>query len=211
MLFSIPPILLRFCPLLIVGCFLISFRHWLQARGYQVVAIYLGLSGLSILTAGAVQGLAANTPMGLISRIWIPALYSLIYVSFEVSRSLRSPYRATPQLQRPQSWRLISGTIGGCVGGITGSSLGALVGLLLLLAAPLLTLDLHLGWQMNQAGQRLLEWTTALFGLLGILLGLLVGWGRVNFKQFGDRLLIGLTIQSFLIAAEIRRLLGRGR
>ncbi len=202
------PVFLHLYPLLIIGCFIVSFRHWLQARGYQVFVIYFGLVGLSVLTATATQSWTHRTQIGLIGSICIPALYSLLYIGFEVTRSLRIPYRATPQAPPRQRWRqLVGSTLGGCVGGVTGSSLGALFGLGLFLAAPLLTLDLQLDWQMNQTVQRLMAWSTGLFGLLGIWLGLLAGWGRVNFKQFGDRVLIALTIQSFLIATAVKRLL----
>jgi hypothetical protein len=206
MLLFTHPVFLHLSPLLIIGCFLISFRHWLQARYSQVFVIYLGLAGLSILTARAAQGLALSPKLALLSGICIPALYGLLYVGFEIVRSLRSPYRAVAQPYRPSAWRQwVGGTVGGCVGGITGSSLGALFGLMLFLVTPLLTLDL--GWQLNQTVQRWMEWSTALFGLLGLLLGLLVGWGRLNFKQLGDRVLIALTIQSFLLTTAVKRLL----
>jgi hypothetical protein len=210
------PVLLYLCPLLIIGCLLISFRHWLRAKGGAGLLVYLSLYLLSLFTYAVAKkgiGLELAAPIG---GIVAPALYGLLYVCFEVIRGLRAPYgyRSLAYLRtRPSSrWRqILKSSFGSCVGAITGSSLGVLFGMLLF-GLSLVIADVNLSWQnqqINQTGLSLVEWSTALFGLSGMLAGGLAGWGCFNYRRLGDRLLIYLTIHGFLVAAVVRRWMGR--
>ncbi len=203
------PILSYFCPILIIGCFLISFGHWLYAKGYTAIAIY----SLSIFTHSLIKTTAASAEVAaLIGGFFAPAVYGLGFVCLGAVRTLQLPYghRMSANVKRlgklPQ-W--LTGAVSGCAGGVTGLSLGAVIGLVLFLIAPVLALDRHLSWQMHQTLLRILSWSMVLFGGFGVLLGLLAGYGAVNFKYLGDKLLIYATIQSFLTRSACNRLLKR--
>lgn len=203
------PVLSYLCPLLIIGCFLVSFGHWVNAKGYTALTIY----SLSIFTHALIKALAVSAEQAaLIGGIIAPALYGLFFVGLGAVRSLRIPYgRSILPVQPKRQGRaqqLITSTLGGCVGSVTGSSLGAVVGLVLFIVAPVLALDANLSWQTHQIPW-ILAWSVGLFGTVGLLLGVLVGWGAVNLKQLGDWVLIYITIQGFLAFSAGRRLLRR--
>jgi hypothetical protein len=213
------PALLYFYPLLIIGCVLISFRHWLRARGWMMTLVCGSLYLLTLLTHAVTRRVTGPELAILLGGMVSPALYALLYVCFEIVRGLRAPYghRSSAYLGtkriRSKWHQVLKSTFGGCVGGVTGSSLGVLVGILLFvispLVAPLMALDVNLSWQINQTVQRLVEWSTALFGLLGMLAGGLAGWGCFNYRRVGDKLLIYLTIHGFLVASIVKRLFGK--
>jgi hypothetical protein len=204
------PVLSYFCPLVIIGCFLISFGHWLHAKGYTAITIY----SLSIFTHAIIRPTVASAEQAaLIGGFFAPAIYGLGFVGLGLVRTLRLPYgrRALPARakRRGQFQQGLTSAIA-CVGGVTGISLGAVVGLALFLVAPVLALDVSLIWQ-HQTLPRILRWSMSLFGSVGLLVGLLTGWGAFNFKQVGDRLLIYATIQGFLTLSACKRLLKRLR
>lgn len=204
------PVLSYFCPLLIIGSLLISFGHWLYAKGYIAIAVY----SLSIFTHSLIGATAASAEQAaVIGGFFAPAVYGLGFVCFGAVRALRLPYgrSASPvRIQRRgRLQQLMASVIGGGVGGVTGASLGAVAGLALFLVAPLLALNANLGWQVNQSLPRVLAWSIELFGIAGFVLGLLSGWGLFNVKHLGDRILIYVTIQGFFAASVGRSLLKR--
>ncbi|MBW4467424.1 MAG: hypothetical protein KME07_18515 [Pegethrix bostrychoides GSE-TBD4-15B] len=203
------PVLSYFCPLLIIGSLLISFGHWLYAKGYIAIAVY----SLSIFTHSLMRATVASAEQAaIIGGFLAPAVYGLGFVCFGAVRALRLPYGRTAPVRiqrRGRLQQLMASAIGGGVGIVTGASLGAVAGLALFLVAPLLALNANLGWQVEQSLPRVLAWNIELFGIVGFVLGLLSGWGLFNFKHLGDRILIYVTIQGFVAASAGRRLLKR--
>lgn len=198
-----------FFPLLIVGCFLISFRPWLHAKWYVVVSVYV----LSIVTYTIARSASQPADAALIGGILAPALYSFLFVCFGLVRALRVPYgyrmqHSVRSIRRPnQMLRLVKGAVGGCAGGITGSSLGVLFSFLLIILFPLFSSHQFFSWQYIKTFPNLINGNILIFGTTGTSLGALTGWGCINQKQLGDKILIGLTILAFVIVAALKRIL----
>jgi hypothetical protein len=198
-------------PILVLVCFLVSFRHWLHAKWYAAGAIY----ALSLFTYAVIKTVTQQPDW---SALWggilAPAFYSFLFVCGGIIRVLRSPYgfrmtavpRSTPLTGLA---RLLRGAIGGCVGGITGSTLGAVFSFLLLLLFPLPSSGFSLSWQVVQTFDSLVRSSVLFCGTVGISLGLLIGWGYLNQKQLGDRFLVYLTIQWFLVTRLLKHLFCR--
>ncbi|WNZ23718.1 hypothetical protein HJG54_13225 [Leptolyngbya sp. NK1-12] len=205
------PLITYLGPALIVGCFLFSFGHWLHAKWYVAITIYL-LSGFTNLIAGTVTKDPAQT--ALVGGILAPALYSLLFVCFGVIRVLRMPYgrinvSATPKRSRNGLMRLLKGTIWGCVGGVTGSSLGALFSIFLLFLALLVTPGFNINWHNNQGIEKIVDGSITIFGSVGSSLGVLTGWGFCNIKQLSNRVLIRSSIHVFIVLTVLRRFWSR--
>lgn len=197
-------------PGLILVCFLVSFRHWLHAKWYAAGAIY----ALSLLTYAVVQR-ATQQPdwSALLGGILAPAFYSVLFVCCGIVRILRSPYGfrlSSARPAAPRGWpRLLRGAIGGCVGGVTGAALGIMFSFGLILLFPLPSSGFSLSWQSVQTFDSLVRSSVLFGGAIGIGLGLLTGWGYLNQKQLGDRLLVYLTIHCFLVVTLLKRLFHR--
>lgn len=200
------------CPLLIVGCFLISFRHWLHAKGYVLISIY----ALSVFTYVVIQTATGDAELSaLVGGILAPTLYSVLFVCFGVLRVLRMPYshrivsRPSVQFGSNKLTRFLKGAMGGCVGGVTGSTLGALLSIGLLIVTSLLASGLNLSWYYNRGVQHIVDNIVFVSGFIGIGLGLLAGWGCFNLKQLGDKLIIHITIYLFVTASMLKRIFKR--
>lgn len=204
---SIPtPILSYGCPLLIIGCFLVSFRHWLQAKWYGALYIY----SLSIFTYAIIKTVTREVePAALIGGVLAPAFYSFCFVCYGAVRSLRMPYgygrtvRSTVSPRKPML--LLRGAIGGCVGGVTGAALGMLFSLLLLMLLPLFAGTAH--QQILGSMQQAADNGIFLFGLIGVGVGGLAGLNCFSLKQVSDRLLIYSAIHLYVIRSSIKRFL----
>jgi hypothetical protein len=199
-----------YAPLLILVCFVISFRHWLHARWYASGAIY----ALSLLTTGIVRTVSDAAELaGLVGGILAPALYGFLFVCFGVIRVLSTPYaqQFSRRRQTPPSGavRLIQGAVGSCVGGVTGSTLGALLSALFILLFPLPSASATLDWQYIQPYHSVIGSSVTICGFIGVSLGGLMGWGYLNQRRLNERILISLTIQLFLLLAAFKRLLQR--
>jgi hypothetical protein len=216
------------CPLLIVGCFLISFRPWLHAKAYVALSIYV----LSLFTAAVAQRVMAQMVMAqmviadvklaaVVGGIFAPTLYSVLFVGVGLFRRWRMPYghRNSSLPLRPFNWplrpnrltRFLQGALGGCVGGVTGSTLGALLSIGLLMITSLLASGLNITWYHNRGVQHIVDNIVMISGLLGVGLGLLAGWGFFNLKQLGDKLLIYATIHLFIVNSILKRIWKRIR
>lgn len=194
-------------PLPIIGCFLVSFRHWLSRKWLIAGIIY----ALSLCTGVAIASMSQRTELVAIGGgILAPAFYGLLFVCSSVIRILRRPYghQAFPSRKprtQNQVLRLLQGAFGGLIGGVTGSTLGALFSLCLifLLSLPFLSIDYQLGYIRNF--HSLIDGSILLFGCFGVGVGTMTGCGYVNHRQLGDRFLIGLTINLYVIVLLLKR------
>jgi hypothetical protein len=205
------PIISHLCPLLIVGCFLLSFGHWLHAKWYVALTIYV-LSGFTNVVTRTVTGDLEQA--ALVGGILAPALYGLLFVCFGALRVLRMPYgriNLSTAAIRPGNRliRFLKGTIWGCVGGVTGSSLGALFSIFLLFLALLVTPGFNINWQNNQGVERIVDSSIMIFGSVGSGLGILTGWGVFNIKHLSNRILIRSSIHIFILLSMLKRFLAR--
>lgn len=198
------------CPLLIVGCFLISFRPWLHAKEYVLLSIYT----LSVFTYAVIRTATGDVELAaIVGGILAPTLYSVLFIGVGVLRVLRMPYShrtmlPAPAQPRPNRLRqFLKGAVGGCVGAVTGSTLGVLLSLCLLIITFLLASGLNIVWHYNRGVQYIVDSIVFISGLIGIGLGLLAGLGCFNPRRLGDRLLIHLTIHLFVVNSILKRIL----
>lgn len=208
---TVPPVVIGSCgPLLIVSCFIVSFWHWLHAKWYVAVAVYT-LSTFTYVIARAISPDLMQA--ALVGGILAPAFYGCLFVGFGVFRLLRKPYgygifqRSVSRQSR--SIRLLKSMIGGCVGGVTGSTLGGLFSFLLVILFSLPSSSATLTFPDSAKLQPIVDSSVLFFGIVGISLGGLAGWGYLNQKQLSDQILISLTIQIFVLHSFLKRVLNR--
>lgn len=206
------PIISYFGPLLIVGCFLISFRDWLQAKRAVALSVYV----LAVFTHSVIQTVTGNAELAaLVGGILAPTLYGILFVCLGIVRILQVPYshrHAFQQMvyfQPNRSVRFLKGAIGGCVGGVTGSTLGALLSISLLMVTSLLASGLNLSWNYSQNVQHIVNKIVLLSGFIGCSFGALNGWGYLSLKYLGDKLIVHLTIYIFVIIAILKQFFRR--
>ncbi len=196
-------------PLLIIGCFLISFRYWLDGKWYVAAAIY----GLSIFTAAVVQTVSHSAELAaVVGGVLAPTLYSLIFLCLGIIRVLHSPYGkwfSSLNRSRPANpgIRLLQGAIGGLIGGMTGSTMGGLLSVLLLLLFPLASPGFSFDWHRISNFHTFINHIILFCGGAGISLGIMTGYGLINQKQVGDRLLIGLAIHLYVLISLLKQML----
>jgi hypothetical protein len=133
-----------------------------------------------------------------------PALYGLLFISFGIARTLRTPYGGHWQrscVQPRQLKRWIEGVIGACIGGITGATFGVLLGyLLILLVYGFMCLMAH-SFQ-TQTNLQLVDLTIYRIGFLGSTIGLLTGLGLINWQCFNERI-INLSRHLFFVHQNV--------
>lgn len=206
------PIISYFGPLLIVGCFLISFRDWLQAKRAVALSVYM----LAVFTHGIIQTVTGNVELAaLVGGILAPALYGILFVGLGIVRILQAPYGHRNALQpvtdshQTRSIRFLKGVIGGWVGGVTGATLGALLSISLLVITSLLASGLNLDWYYSHKVQHIVNQIVVLSGFVGFSFGILNGWGYLNLKRLGDKLIVHLTIYIFVVFTLLKRIFRR--
>lgn len=195
-------------PILIIACFWISFRHWLPAKGSIPIALY----GLSILTGTIAKAITHSAELGAVTGgILAPAFYSILLICFGIARIVQRPYghrlasAHTSRATHPFI-RLLKGAIGGFIGGMTGSTLGALFSALLLLLFPLASPGYSFDWQHTHNLPAFISHSVLFFGAAGISLGILAGYGAINYRQLGDRLLFSCAIYLYVWVSLLKQM-----
>jgi hypothetical protein len=208
---TLPPAFSQLLPLLIIGCFLLSFHHWLPIKWYTVILIY----GLSSFTWAVGKAIIHDAKLAaLLGEIIVPACFSILFIGFGVLRRLQMPYGygmilRPARIHSSKLVRVLQGAIGACVGGVTGSTLGALFSILLLFLAFLASPGANFDLQAFHKIHGVIDGSIIAFGSVGTSLGGLAGWGYFNLRRLGDKFLIYLTINVFIAASVTKAIIKR--
>jgi ABC-type multidrug transport system fused ATPase/permease subunit len=204
------PLILYFCPLLILACFMLAFEYWLR-RGWRIAGAIYAISLITGWLAAQMTALS-EFEITLTGGLLAPAIGSILWLFYGAAQALRLPYPGRFSPGRPQESlrlpeRLGRAAIGGGVGSVIGVSIGILMSAASLALMRLLGSAAIATSDLTTLLRVVFDISIYLFGALGLGLGILAGLGRLPVQRLGERLLIYAVICSAISAGLLRQIL----